>query len=82
MTKAEIMDKILSNDQKSDKDKIELWQINDLMDEYMKECCLELMDFIAKKKLSLRIYGSDQSTVILSPDGRVMTKEQLFNDFL
>lgn len=47
------------------------------MDEYMKECCLELLDYVSKK-----ISKIDHNGNFIGYRGEVLSKEQLFENFL
>jgi hypothetical protein len=51
----------------------------DAMDEYMKECCLELLEYMAKNKVVCGVFSDDR---MFNYKGQWITKEQLFENFL
>lgn len=51
------------------------------MDEYMKECCLELLEYVAKKVSNFWIDDNGVAKFRLSGDEE-LTREQLFENFL
>lgn len=51
------------------------------MDDYMKECCLELLEYIAKKVSNFWINDDGEARFRLSGDEE-LSKEQLFENFL
>lgn len=51
------------------------------MDDYMKQCCLELIEYIAKNVHSTYIRENGEVVITLF-GGRDVTKEQLFENFL
>jgi len=53
--------------------------IFDAMDEYMKECCLELLEYMAKNTVYSEIKVDDKNFYC---NGEWLTKEQLFENFL
>lgn len=55
--------------------------ITEAMDEYMKECCLELLEYMAKKVSNFWIDDDGIARFRLSGD-EDLTKEQLFENFL
>lgn len=50
------------------------------MDEYMKETCLELLDYVATG--ISRMNHNGQYSSFISNNGEVLSKEQLFENFL
>ncbi len=55
------------------------------MDEYMKECCLELLDYMIKKEAvaCVMVDKNGDKVIGFSIDrGKFVTKEQLFENFL
>jgi hypothetical protein len=59
----------------------EISEAKNAMDEYMKEVCLELLEYMAKNRIVCGIYSSPDGD-LFRHKGRYMTKEQLFEDFL
>lgn len=55
--------------------------IENAMDEYMKECCLALLEFMAKNKVDVDCDYPD-SKINFHYKGGWITKEQLFENFL
>lgn len=53
----------------------------DAMDDYMKECCLELLGYMAKNNITLSIHSTPNAAVF-KHKGELLTKEQLFEKFL
>lgn len=51
------------------------------MDEYMKECCLDLLSYMAKNNITLSIHSTPNAAVF-KHKGALLTKEQLFENFL
>lgn len=49
------------------------------MDEYMKECCLDLLAYMAKNKIVCGTFSDDRC---FNYKGQWITKEQLFENFL
>lgn len=49
------------------------------MDEYMRETCLELLEYMAEKKV---ICHSDEQGAYFNTRGETLTKEQIFENFL
>lgn len=49
------------------------------MDEYMKECCLELLEYMAKNHVGCGMTGDGS---FFNLKGRPLSKEQLFENFL
>lgn len=49
------------------------------MDEYMKECCLDLLSYMAKNKIICGTFSDDRC---FNYKGQWITKEQLFENFL
>ena len=49
------------------------------MDEYMKEVCLELLEYMAKNKVVCGVFSDDR---MFNYKGQWITKEQLFENFL
>jgi len=50
------------------------------MDEYMKECCLELLEYMAKNKVQCGV--DRKGEMIFWYAGEWLSKEQLFENFL
>lgn len=59
--------------------KEETQTIKNAMDEYMKECCLELLEYMAKKNVSCTVVNG---VCYFFSQGECITKEQLFENFL
>lgn len=51
------------------------------MDEYMKECCLELLEYMAKANVRCW-YDDEDKSIIFMYRGEYLSKEQLFEIFL
>lgn len=51
----------------------------DAMDQYMRESCMELLEYMAEKKV---ICHSDEQGAYFNTRGETLTKEQLFENFL
>lgn len=58
--------------------------VRNAMDEYMKECCLELLDYMAKNNINCVWWAHEDGGVRyrFHHNGRSITKEQLFENFL
>lgn len=54
----------------------------DAMDEYMKECCLELLEYIGEKCICFDYDEYGQLQFQLKGGGHWVTKEQLFQNYL
>lgn len=54
--------------------------IGDAMDEYMKECCLELLGYMAKN--NVQCWVSEDGDEVFEYKEDLLTKEQLFENFL
>ncbi len=50
------------------------------MDEYMKQCCLELLEYMAKNQVDCGTYKNKDASFYFK--GEMLTKEQLFENFL
>jgi hypothetical protein len=57
------------------------WVLN-AMDEYMKECALELLTYVNEKTTTSDIDSFGQLQFQLKEGGHWVTKEQLFENFL
>lgn len=55
--------------------------ILDAMDEYMKECCLGLLQYMADKNIKLSFASTSQEPLFMWK-GDLLTKEQVFENFL
>lgn len=63
----------------------EIQEAKNAMDEYMKECCLELLEYMIKKDAvpCVMVDEKGNETAGFSVDrGKFVTKEQLFENFL
>ena len=49
------------------------------MDKYMRECCLDLLEYLANSKV---ICHSDEQGTYFNTRGETLTKEQIFENFL
>ena len=55
-------------------------QIYNAMGEYMRDCVLEFIDFVAKNKIEINNFNGEVSCYL--PNGEGISKEQLFENFL
>jgi hypothetical protein len=64
--------------------KEEVGAIKNAMDEYMKACCLELLEYMAKNDVKCTWYDHEVKgrTYTFSYKGEDISKEQLFENFL
>lgn len=53
--------------------------VKNAMDEYMKECCLELLEYMAKNSVTCLYYDDNGHFTF---NGEVITKQHLFENFL
>lgn len=54
--------------------------IYNAMDEYMRECVIEFIDYVAKNRIEINNFNGETSCYL--PNGEGITKEQLFENFL
>ena len=54
------------------------------MDEYMEQTCLELLEYMANNEINCTSYENEQGQIVHSFhwNGKCITKEQLFKNFL
>jgi hypothetical protein len=52
------------------------------MDEYMKETCLELLDYMSKNKVKYWFIDAESRQPLYLFKGKYITKEELFENFL
>ena len=52
----------------------------DAMDDYMKECCTQLIEYMAKNKIELDIVNGEVECYLKNGEG--ISREQLFQNFL
>lgn len=62
-----------------DEHEADITGISSAMDEYMKDRCLELLEYMAKRKV---ICHSDEEGCYFNCKGETLTKEQIFENFL
>lgn len=51
------------------------------MDEYMKQCCLELLEYMGQNKIKLSALSTPDD-IIFTYNGELLSKEELFENFL
>ena len=51
------------------------------MDEYMKECCLSLLQYMADNNIKLSFASTSQEPLFMC-GGLILTKEEVFENFL
>jgi hypothetical protein len=64
-----------------DQHEVDITGLSNGIDRYMKETCLELLDYVAKK-IGWMQWRSTSGASFISKEGEVLSKEQLFENFL